>query len=350
MVGFSFVSLHSFEAPQPGWVQPLGQDSGAVFFQGAGLSQVEAATYMVGSSFISPTTQEEISSRKGITLFKNVCVDPELPEVIPASREQKGMVEAFLSPLLIAREYDSVRQNEGAGIVVTPRINSSQTQTLRAHSIDRTKVTLGQMPDIEIHQERINSFRRRFGNMPQIWHGTSRGAAVTFISAALAAKSNPALLQTVKLILLEGCYCSVESDVYSATNSPVMASCANTFFSCWYAYQRNGISPLRVLKDFPRTIPTVFITSNADKRVPKEETDKLVSELVNAGYDNIYYLILENSSHGNYTSDPQDALKYQAFVHALYKQLYLPYLTEHARAGQALVETAKLNAYAFKKS
>ncbi|GMU19834.1 MAG: hypothetical protein AMXMBFR12_10250 [Candidatus Babeliales bacterium] len=48
---FSIFGINSFEAPAPQWVQPLGQDSGVVFFQGADNSQAQAACYMIGSSF-----------------------------------------------------------------------------------------------------------------------------------------------------------------------------------------------------------------------------------------------------------------------------------------------------------
>lgn len=348
LLGFFFIAIYSFEAPAPHWVQPLGQDSGVVFFQGAGNSQVEAATYMVGSCFVSPTTQEIISSDKGIASFKNVCVDPELPEVIPADRDSDWM-QKCCHPLTYYAQECIRKSYAQEGIHVNAQITSSQNYTLAAHTIDRAKVTLGQLPDVALHQQRVESFLRRFGNMPQIWHGTSRGAAVTFIAAALAHKKNSSLLKTVKLLLMEGCYGSVEGALHCITNSQLAISCTNAYLSCWYAYKKEGINPFDVLKDFPRTIPAVFITSKADRQVPKEETDKLVSELVNAGHDNIYYLILENSSHGNYVTDPHDARMYQSFVHALYKQLYLPYLVPYADAGQPLLAIAQKNAQALKR-
>lgn len=349
---FFFSFLNAFEGPKPGnhWVQPLGQDSGVVFFQGADNSLAQASTYMVGSSFVSPNTQEIVSCNKGITIFKNVCVDPELPEVVLASKEPMSLMEACLHPLKAFEESNSRKQYASSGIQIKSQINSSTTQTLSAFSIDHTKVTLGQMPDVLIQQERAKNFVIRFGNMPQIWAAQSRGAAVTLISAALAHKQNSELLKTVRLIFLEGCYGSVESDMHTITNSQFAITCANTYFSWWYAYKKNGINPFDVIKDFPRTIPTVFITSKADKQVPKEETDKLVSELVNEGYDNIYYLILEKSSHGNYVADPHDAQKYQAFCHALYKELFLPYLPDYALAGTKLIAEAKKNAMNFKKA
>jgi len=76
-----------------------------------------------------------------------------------------------------------------------------------------------------------------------------------------------------------------------------------------------------------------------------------VSKLVNDGHEKIYYLILQNSSHGNYVaSNPQDARMYQALSHALFKELYLPYLPAYALAGVPLLAMAKKNALAFKKS
>lgn len=350
-----FGSNYSFEAPAPQqWVQPLGQDSGVVFFQGADNSLAQAAIYMVGSSFISPNTQEEIycdDPKKGITIFKNVCVDPELPEVILAPKQPLNWWQTCLHPLEALAENNSRKQYASSGIHIKSQINSSQKQTFSAFSIDRKKVTLGGIPDVLIQQQRVASFLLRYGNMPQIWHGLSRGAAVTAIAAALANKQNPDSLKTVGAIFLEGCYGSVESDMHTLANSQFAINCADTFFSTYYAYKRDGINFFDVIKDFPKHIPTVFITSETDAQVPKPETDKLVSELVNAGHENIYYVILKNSSHGNYVaSNPEDAQTYQAVSHALYQQEYLPYLPEYAVAGVPLLALAKKNAMAFKKS
>ncbi|CAN5153301.1 hypothetical protein BH09DEP1_BH09DEP1_4770 [soil metagenome] len=355
---FSSLIVKPFEAPAPAgfqWVMPLGQDSGVVFVEGAGNTIAEAATYMVGSSavdpsFVSPNTQEQVFCDKGITIFKNVCVDPEFPEVVLAPKQPLDWWQACLHPFEILEQDNSRKQYASSGIQIKSTINSSQTQTLSAFSIDRKQVTLGQMPDVEIQQRRAKNFMLRYGNMPQIWHGTSRGAAVTCIAAAIANKSNPDSLKTVRALFLEGCYGSVASDLHKLFKSNFEIWMINTFFSSWYSYKKKGIDPLDVLNDFPRNISTVFITSKTDDQVPQVETDRLVSKLVNAGHENIYYLILENSSHGNYVaSNPQDARTYQAFSHALYKELHLPYLPPYAVAGAPLLAIAKKNAQALKK-
>jgi hypothetical protein len=350
---FIFVSLGAMEAPTPlgsPWVQPLGQDSGVVFFQGADNSLAQAAMYMVGSEFTTPNTQEIVRCTKGITIFKNVCVDPELPEVEVAFRESNWIYDC-LHPVRVLEESNSRKQYASSGFEFKSHINSSQLFTVSAFSIDRKKVTLGQMPDVLVQQQRAANFVVRYGNMPQIWHGLSRGAAVTAIAAALANKQNPDSLKTVKAIFLEGCYASVESDMHTLTNSQIAISCANAYFSWWYAYQKNGINFWDVIKHFPKHITTLLITSKTDAQVPKAETDKIVSTLVNDGHEKIYYLILENSSHGNYVaSNPQDAQMYQALSHALFKELYLPYLPAYAVAGAPLLAMAKKNAQAFKKN
>lgn len=352
LFSFSFFVINSFEAPTSlgsSWVQPLGHDSGVVFFQGADNSLAQAAMYMVGSSFVTPNTQEIVSCNKGITIFKNVCVDPELPEVELALRESSWMYDC-LHPVQTLEESNSRKQYARSGFEIKSQINSSQTLTMSAFSIDHKKVTLGQMPDVLVQQQRAANFVVRYGNMPQIWHGLSRGAAVTAIAAALANKQSPDSLKTVKAIFLEGCYASVESDMHTLTNSQIAISCANAYFSWWYAYQKNGINFWDVIKHFPKHITTLLITSKTDAQVPKAETDKIVSTLVNDGHEKIYYLILEDSSHGNYVaSNPQDAQMYQALAHALYKELYLPYLPAYALAGMPLLEIAKKNALALKK-
>lgn len=348
---FLILTMQGFEAPvAQEWVCPLGQESGVVFFQGASLSQVEAATYMKDSHFISPTTQERIASDTGISVFKNVCVDPELPEVILAARDEPWW-QSCAHPIK-SFEQNLVRKSyASSGIHITAQINSSKIQTLAAHTIDRTLVTLGQMPDVETHQERVKNFSLRFGNTPQIWHGTSRGAAVTLIAAALAHKNSPDSLKTVRLLLLEGCYGSVPNTLQMLFNSQIAIAGIEAYFSTYYAYKKDGITPFDVLKHFPKHISTAFITSKTDKQVPQAETEKLVKELVNNGHENIYLLILEDSSHGNYVaSNYADAQKYQSFVHALYQELYLPYYPAYALAGMPVLAMAKKNAQALKNS
>ena len=227
-----------------------------------------------------------------------------------------------------------------AGIQVLPEPHDSLKKTLAAHSINWSIVSLGQHSDVVEHRKRVESFCQEPSRLTddQIWMGPSRGAAVTFLAAALAHKENTRLLDKVKLIILEGCYGSVDNTLHTLYKSQLYIKAIETLFTTFTAYKKDGINPFDVAKDFPKHIPVAFITSKIDKQVPEMETEKLVHELMKEEHENVYLQILEHSNHGSYISDnKEDAQHYEDFIHALYKKFDLPHVPQYADAGNNLI-------------
>lgn len=85
------------------------------------------------------------------------------------------------------------------------------------------------------------------------------------------------------------------------------------------------------------------MTSRNDTLVPSELPKRLARMLVDAGHQQVYLLELDQASHPGYTKDnAQDAAKYQAFLHALYKKYSLPHIPEYAQQGHEVLQASKL--------
>lgn len=330
------------------WICPKG-DAWTIYFQGAGESQVEGSGYMKGSHFISPTTGEYIFAQKGINVIKNIWVDPELNEVIPAQREECWLTKT-VQPFRTFYQNMIRKSYEAAAITVLETVSSNEKITLQMHSIDWPKVTLGQLPDVEEQHRRVEFFLKTKNKADdQIWKGRSRGAAVTYLAAALANKENPKLLERLKLCVMEGCYGSVDNTLHILTKSQWKICLFDTCFTTFTAYKKDGLCPFKMVNDFPKNITAAFISSKADKQVPLEETQRLVCALVRAGHQDVLLLILDKSPHCQYnTFDKKDAKKYARFLHAVFKKLDLPYIKSYADKGENLVIEAYKNAQSLK--
>lgn len=323
------------------WVIPSGRDAVVIYYQGAGNSQVEASQY-IQHGFISPTTGEYIKAQQGINVIKELWVDPEIPEVVLASITPPTLSEKLLHPLKIYQENTIRKIYAKSKITVERREISSSSSTLAAHSIDWSKVSLGQYSDIQCHRNRVNKCMNKYHSThDQIWMGTSRGAPVGFISAALAHKENPHSLDSLKLVIAESCYGSVDNTVDLLFTSELKRKAIELCFTAFTDYKKKGINAFDVVNDFPSHIPLALITSKDDKNVPLEEVQRLAKRIVETGKKNIYLLILEHAQHGNYTSDPDDAPRYQAFLHALFEKYNLPYIKAYAQEGKDLLKIAE---------
>ena len=104
----------------------------------------------------------------------------------------------------------------------------------------------------------------------------------------------------------------------------------NYFLSKATQYRVNGVSPIKSVDNLPEEVPIVFITSYADKNVPKQCTDQVVEALRKRGKNPIHYLVLKNSTHNIYSlGNGEDQKRYRSFLHGLYKKYNLPYIQSY---------------------
>lgn len=136
----------------------------------------------------------------------------------------------------------------------------------------------------------------------------------------------------VRLVVLEGCFDSVEHVVFERYGS-FMAGTMYGLLTTAIAKQHDpeGIAPIKLVSEFPLDVPVAFITSEKDKEVPPQCTRNLAMELVKAGHKQVYLHTLQHSPHPQYMMyNEEDAQNYQAFVHAVYKKHSLPYIPKYA--------------------
>lgn len=330
------------------WVCPNGQEAFVIYYQGAGCSQVEATKYQVNRLLHLNLTHEEAMAHKGIDICHHLWVWPELPEVQPATVKKKNWINTLLHPFKTWQEESVKELYQERGVHIMRSASASKKQTLAAHSIDWGKTYFGQESEVAYHHNRVSAKCSLEDGEPfqHIWMGSSRGAAVTFLAAAYAAKKNLPFLSQVRLILLEGCYASIAHALRTKYQSSFKAAAVENLMALLTAYKKDGVAPIDMVRHFPKNIPVAFITSKKDKQVPLSETKLLVDALIKAGHDDVYLLTLENAPHGAYVYDnAEDAQRYACFVHRLYAMYNLPHITEYAYQGKGLASEAKYAAY-----
>lgn len=172
-----------------------------------------------------------------------------------------------------------------------------------------TKDNIAGKEDVDQYIEMIKTCIEQNPDKKIVLFGCSRGAAATLVTVA---NLSPDLLNHVKLVIVEAPFDSVENVLRTSSWCPnVCLFLIKTFTN----YKDTQQSPLDAMKTYPN-IPTAFITSNADTRVPLENTLHLMYELKD--YTHIHHLNLESAHHATMFKDP----KYIKFVHDLY-QLYI---------------------------
>jgi len=320
------------------WFLPNNQEIPTIYYQGIKESQVQCSKYTGSRGFIT-TTGEYVVCTRSIDVIHRPYIGHEIDEISPRVSfwslwKKKWSLWNFCSYLFF---HISHSKNEEYGIVVTPACQEQLSHTIMGHSLDLTKVNLGQDGDVKNHHSKHVRAVQDYGpDHPKIFYGVSRGAATTFNAMAKHKYEN------VRLVVLEGCFDSLDGLI--SAYWPTLYALG--FFNLMYpivemvtSYKRTGMSPITMVEDFPQEVPVLFISSEIDIVVPHECTKRLAQALVKAGHKQVYFLSLKNSCHVGYISDDeQDKILYQQVVHALYKKLGLPYIPAWAEQGQDKLE------------
>ena len=319
------------------WVHPDSRDVRTIYYQGVNASQAQVAKY-TGSRGFTATTGEHVVCAQAIDVIENPFIGKELDE-IQLKDVCTGKYEAvkfFLRhPIRVIEQcFNNFGENKMYGITVYPTAQKRRSESLQGHTVSMKKMSLGQGIDIAEHKARYNLCVQQYPDCDIILFGVSRGAATTFNASV----RNCYDMSKVKLIVLEACFDSVAS---AAHNSPfflhskriekiflkILSLCTN--------FDEDGIAPIKLAKGFPENVPVLFVTSKNDNVVPYASVQSLVHTLKMRGKNPIYMLVLENSSHPGYMMcSKKDAENYRDCMHALYKQLSLPYIPAYAQLGE----------------
>lgn len=198
--------------------------------------------------------------------------------------------------------------------------------TLNSPAINFFNINLGQNTDIEMLKNTYQQHLEKFPNQKVILYGTSRGAATVF---NFMAKYRPA---EVIAIVLEGIYDEVDHLLKETCG--YFNGIAHSFIRLFTAYEANGISPIKSIKDFPKDIPILIISSKRDGTVPFPCAKNMYKQLKIAGHNNVHFLKLKNSSHDSYSfQNDKDRELYEQVIHTFYKHYNLPYDKELAEKG-----------------
>jgi dienelactone hydrolase len=139
--------------------------------------------------------------------------------------------------------------------------------------------------------------------------GTSRGAATVFVGLARMPKE---LRERVAFAVLEGIPDSTDHVLEARSPFPNLSKALVRLLGL-----KTG-SPLEVAGNYPRDVPTVFVTSAADKRVPSECSLRVIRALEERGLKPMH-LELQNADHSSYSvHNPRDQMSYRGLFDYLY--------------------------------
>lgn len=328
------------------WKLPSHQVVPTLYYQGMFSSQTQCSKYTGGHGFLS-TTGQHVVCQNSIDVIHKPYIGLEINEVqpqVPFSTLWQKRMNPFnlIKALYYYTHYlVSQRQNNLYGITVSP--NWSSNQTIAGHSINISKINIGQNGDVENHQRKYDKFTAEHGNCPLILYGVSRGAATSFNALAMKQYSN------VCLAIFEGCFDSHQHLIQERWPKLFSIGAQNVLVPLLEkvtSYKRNGINPIDNVNAFPKNVPTLFVTSKIDAEVPMSCTRALAWDLVHNGHKKVYLLELKNSTHPRYMMDDQgDKELYEQVVHALYQELQLPHKPELAEKGKKALKKCHLQSH-----
>jgi len=334
------------------WINPGKCDVRTIYFQGIFASQAQIAKYTGDSGFVA-TTGEYVKCIDAPEIMYQPYVGKELDEVnFKRLYHEDNKIRWMISslgrlcfPSSIIQEIVSLSKACKWGIITEPHLSIGD-ETVGSFSICWKKCDLGQKGDVAEHKQKYEMCLNDNPRADLILYGASRGAATTFNAVAL----NKYDTSRLKLVVLESCYDSIPlllktwyPKAFSHSMTNIMAQ---HLFSLFTGYHIKGAAPIDMIDLFPEGLPVVFVSSRADKTIPLVRVEHLAHELAQRQKNPVYFLTLEHSSHPTYAiHNEEDKHFYLHFMHALYKQLNLPYIQEYAELGekQNLVDQFRIN-------
>lgn len=168
----------------------------------------------------------------------------------------------------------------------------------------------------------VNAIKECIKQYPKkhiVLFGTDRGAATLLVALT---KLNRDECDHIGLVIAEAPFASVPSLLYNtmhATIVPYLLSALEQFT----LFRIEQFSPLQAVtsNEFPLSVPLLFVTSDADRTVPKSETLQLIEVLKKRDHQALEHLQLKNSHHSMMSLDnKEDQDLYFAELQRLYRK------------------------------
>jgi hypothetical protein len=299
----------------------MARDVRTIYYQGVNASQTQVSKY-TGARGFTATTGEHVVCRLGFDVIENAFIGKELDEVqlkcVTAKRPSR-VSEFFHHPInLIEQWFNTTFENKMFGIIIDNAPKDLQ-YTVVAHTVCIGRMSMGQEFDLAEHKIRYDLCLDHYPDSDIILFGVSRGAATTFNACAC----NKYDFNKVKLVVLESCFDSVSSAAHNSGLFLGLKQFEKIFvnkLSSLTQFRDDGISPIKLIADFPEQVPVLFVTSKKDIIVPLTSVLNLVQGLQERGKNPLYMLVLEHSTHPKYMlADKKDTENYRDCLHALPK-------------------------------
>lgn len=330
------------------WVQEHLDSTSYLFFQGRDSSQLQAIRYL-GNNKITATTGEEaqISVPNILTIpQQRIWLYPEIKEI---DRKDQWSLGSLISKFKFWFMGISVTKNNKN--TALPLYPTDEMGSVYQYSVINQKRSLGQDNDISDHKNKVDALEQYAPKINKVLYGVSRGAATTF--AALSQHH----YHNVKLCVLEGPPGSISAQIKFYFTKFLGRLLYNDYLAPWiiggaHKADKNKQAKAQI-DNFPDDVPLVIISSRNDWTVQHKSSFNLalgVAAKRIKAKDNgedvapVYFLQLDDSGHNQYfrTDVSNDAIRYQHFIHALYKKHGLPYIEDYAALGAAELDTADL--------
>lgn len=195
-------------------------------------------------------------------------------------------------------------------------------ETVVWHTLNISKLNIGQNTDIEKHNDMYEQWTHDENKKEGlVLFGVSRGTCTTTSAYSRYQYAD------VKLVILEGAVDSIDNVLLQRMENifgpgrlaDFALKTLNFMLTLFTEYDPDGISPLKMVDQYPKNTPTVFITSDADTEVPSINTERICHRLAAKNQNPVYLLRLKKSSHPNYMfDDADDRQTYQEFMNAVY--------------------------------
>ena len=323
-----------------------------IFYQGIQASQIQASRYIETNTMVLTTNELAIHPITSVTTIPRdrLWTYPEIDEINrDACFGLTGRMEHWAHGI-------QVQAIDATNTPYRTLYPTDETGTLHHYSIDASKASAGQSTDIQALDRKYSALMNQHPDIDTILYGFSRGAATCFSGLAKSKYPN------VKICILEAVPSSMKGIVKSyARYIPLIGNlidkyCYNSlvaYFALGHQHSTEESAQAKGnVNQFPASVPLVVVSSLNDKVVPLQSGIRLALKVAaqrikqqqnGVEIQPVYYLQLENAGHNSYTAhNTDDALRYNNFIHAVYRKHNLPFVEEYANQGEIELSTADL--------
>ncbi|MFC3909471.1 hypothetical protein ACFORL_10365 [Legionella dresdenensis] len=315
-----------------------------LFYQGKNTFQTQAANYTGNQTVITTTGEAVRYNQPSILAFppNRLWLYPEINEINRESKFSLTRIKLWLKNIQIRNRKPDDYQ---------PPYPINESGRVKNFSVNPALASLGQKTDISNHARKANALSAAVGpDKKTVYYGVSRGGSTTFVS--LAMNRYPAAL-----CVLEGAPASI-SGLFKVYFSRWLGKLlynkfiAYLFLGRQHVAEKNQQARAQV-EQFPLDVPLVIVSSRNDGIVAHKSSFSLALRVANhriqaiengaTNVQPVYFLQLDKAGHNSYfDTRTYDGIRYQNFLHAVYRKHNLPYVEEYADRGECEFITSEL--------